>query len=483
MISKEDMPRLLRTKTDRLLIIDGSAEYDEFELISSNNFANVLLTSPKKTPRLFTNELCVTDRKLFHLIAKNGADILTGLTSNALYGLEANREQVLANGCLEYRKASDSILLGIPDVDWRLWNNNAEPLKTVAILRSELRDESRAGALGVKEYAGSRLYITTLCADIDSPKQKNIWARLLSYFGVAMEMRRNDEMANLLSAAMYAGHVRRMLSRTVSEGEDMAAMQPSLNYVEKGDAWRIATDKQREHEGAVYALYVTSPQDRRDLLLNPDYIDLHVLCESEAAVYLNGVRLGSGTEFDVTGLPLTGGVNLLLCHVAGKAHMPKISFKRAKNMPLDLGFSLSAASLKPISMEGVTYHASCNDFYSSHASFTREHFWSTIERQHPGIALHFAFPSEISMRALWFVAIKFHNEGEDLTPRAYRILAGESEDTMREVYASLSEKHMSYPRGRVYLELPTAIRAKCFTIELTESAPKELVISDMTLFE
>ena len=49
------------------------------------------------------------------------------------------------------------------------------------------------------------------------------------------------------------------------------------------------------------------------------------------------------------------------------------------------------------------------------------------------------------MRALWFVAIKFHNEGEDLTPRAYRILAGESEGSMREVYASLSEKHMSYP--------------------------------------
>ena len=87
------------------------------------------------------------------------------------------------------------------------------------------------------------------------------------------------------------------------------------------------------------------------------------------------------------------------------------------------------------------------------------------------------------MRALWFVAIKFHNEGEDLTPRAYRILAGDSEDTMREVYASLNEKSMSYPRGRVYLELPRAVRAKCFTIELTESAPKELVISDMTLFE
>ena len=204
--------------------------------------------------------------------------------------------------------------------------------------------------------------------------------------------------------------------------------------------------------------------------------------ESEAEIYLNGTRLGSGVEFDVTGLPLVGGVNLLLCRVAAKAHMPKISFKRAKNMPLDLGFALSAAALKPISMEGVTYKATCNDFYSSHASFTRDHFWSTIERQHPGIALHFAFPTEISMRALWFVAIKFHNEGEDLTPRAFRILAGEDAEHMREVYTSLTEARMSYPRGRVYVELPQAVRAKCFTLELTESAPKELVISDMTLF-
>jgi hypothetical protein len=40
---------------------------------------------------------------------------------------------------------------------------------------------------------------------------------------------------------------------------------------------------------------------------------------------------------------------------------------------------------------------------------------------------------------------------------------------------------MSYPRGRVYIELPQEIRAKCFAIELTEAAPKELVISDLTL--
>ncbi len=480
-ITKEDMPRLLRNRTDRLLILDGSAEYDELERISADNFSKVLITSPGTAPRLLTNELRVTDRKLFHLIAKNGADVATGLTSNALYGLEANREQILANGSLEHRWESDEIWLGAPNIDWRLWNNNAEPLKTVAIMRSEMRDESKTSALSVKSYAGSRLYITTLACDVDSPKLKNIWARLLSHLGVAIEMRRNDEMSNLLSAGIYTMYVRRMLTRAAMPDEDVSAVSPALNYVENGDAWRITKGKPAEN--AIYAIYVTSPQDRRDLLLNPDYIDLHVESEEEATIYLNGARVGVGRHFDVTGLPLIGGVNLLTCHVPGRGAMPRISFVRAKRMPLDLTFSLSAAALKPISMEGVRYKASCNDTYSSHASFTREHFWSTIERQHPGIKLEFTFPETVSMRALWFVAIKFHNEGEDLTPRAFRLLAGEDETSMTEVYASLTEAKMSYPRGRVYIELPAAVHAKHFCIELTEAAPKELVVSDMTLLE
>ena len=120
-----------------------------------------------------------------------------------------------------------------------------------------------------------------------------------------------------------------------------------------------------------------------------------VFREKLLQMYLNGVHLAAGTEFDVTGLPLTGGVNLLLCRVGGQAHMPKISIKRTKNMPLDLGFGLSAALLKPITMEGVTYHASCNDFYSSYASFTREHFWPPLSVSIP------------ALRCIWLSRRKF----------------------------------------------------------------------------
>jgi len=480
-ISKDDMPALLRKKTDRLLIIDGSSDYRELELISENNFARVLLTSPKRAPRLFSNELRITDRKLFQLVPKNGADCMTGLTSNALYGLEANREQIITSGCIEHFEKSEDILLGVPNIDWRLWNNNAEPLKTVAIMRSELRDESRNSALSVKKYAGSEIYISTLASDIGSLKHKNIWARLLSLLGAQIEMRRNDELTNILSAGMYGGYLRRMLSREKADGENISEVRPGLNYVESGDAWRIANQSGRPAENTLYAVYITSPQDRRDLLLNPDYIDLHVEAEAETEIYVGGTLVGKGCRFDVTGLPLIGGVNLLTAYTAEKAPMPKISFIRAKNMPLDLEFSLTGSELKPVSMEGVKYKASVNDTYSSHASFTREHFWSTNCSQEPGITLNFEFPEPISMRALWFYAIKFHNEGEDLTPRAYKFLAGADENSMTEVYASLTESKMSYPRGRVYFELPEAVTAKRFAFVLTESASKELVIADMAL--
>lgn len=484
LITKEDLVKMLRTPTDRLLIVDGSADFNRYEWISENNFRRVLITSPKVTPQLFRNELTVTDRKLFHLTASDEIEKTIGLTSNALYGLEANRETVLGEGALEYKYDTDDILLGTPDINWNCWNNVGEAIKTVAVRRSEMSDNHRIAALAKKRYAGSDLYITTLSANMDSAKVKNIWARLLSGFGIAMEMRTNDEMANLLSSGMYAVNVRKALSRTASADEDAAKAHPALNLVENGSAWRITTSKETadDTENKLYALYVTSPQDRRDLLLNPDFIDLGFSADSPAKVYLNDELLGEGDKFDITGIPLIGGINKLVVHIPGKSAFPKIEFRRVKKPVLDLTFSMYAGELKPISMNGVKWFANVNNTYSSHASFTRDHFWSTNENQRNGIALDFEFPEEITVRAFWYVAIQFHNEGTNFTPKKYRILAGPDYDHLEEVYVSLTDREMCYPRSRVFLELDKPVTAKAFRYELLEEAGKQFVMSDLTLF-
>ena len=487
LITADDLMNMLRVPTDRLLIVDGSADFDRYELISENNFRRVLITAPQKTPRLFRNELSVTGRRLYHLTADYEIEKKLGLTSNALYGLDPNRETALADNSIEFlgdRAKDTTKLLGVPDINWMCWNNVGEPVKTVAIHRSEMADNSHLSALVRKIYAGSELYITTLSTNIDSVKVKNIWARLLSGFGIEMEMRANDEIANLMSSGMYSAYVRKALSRKAGENEDISSVHPALNLVENGSAWQITSSKfvREDTENRIYALYVTSPQDRRDLLLNPDFIDLGFEAGSAAKVYLNDELIGEGEKFDVTGIPLISGINKLVVYIPGKSAFPKIEFRRVKKPMLDLTFSMYAGEMRPVSMNGVKWFANVNNTYSSHASFTREHFWSTNENQRNGIALDFEFPEEITVRAFWYVAIQFHNEGTNFTPKKYRILAGPDYDHLEEIYVSLTDREMCYPRSRVFMELDKPVTAKAFRYELLEEAGKQFVMSDLTLF-
>ena len=335
-LAADDLSGLPVIDPGRLLILDGPEAASPLASVLGR-FRRVLLASPRAVPRMFCNELRIREDKIFHLVPRNGAVPMTGLSSSALYGLESNREQILASGCLEHLSGQDGILLGVPDVDWRLWNNNAEPLKTVAVLRSELRDLSRYSAFSVLERAGTRFFVSTLSADSSSSKQRNIWARVLSALGAMPALTPASE-TGLLSADLYTDHVRMMLGRVSLTDEDPASVRPIPDEPEGDDVWRITRGERAEH--MLYALYILSPQDRSDLLRNPDQIDMEASCESEAEYYLNGTPLATGSHCKIAGLQLSGGSNCLLCRVKGSAPMPKITFRRSKHMPLDLTFSL-----------------------------------------------------------------------------------------------------------------------------------------------
>ncbi len=480
-IDRQRLSALLDEKQTRLLIVDGSAGFDRVELFSAFNFPSVLFVSPSSVPPFYRNSLRLTGRNLCHLIAREGEGDRFGLSSNALYGLEAGNEQILCRDSFECGTRED-VLFGVPDENFMAWNHVGEPLKTVAVLRTGETDSSRLAGLVRKTYAGSAIYLTTLAANTDSPKLKNIWARLLSAFGVKFGFRSGDELTDLLRSGIWAGHVKRMLCKTGAENEDLSHLRPGVNTVENGAAWRIVRESDRRRENALYALYVTSPQDRRDLLLNPDFIDLEVGAEAEVTVLLNGTPLGTGKDLTLTGIPLRSGVNLLLLSVPGSSPMPRVVFRRVKEPRLDLTFSLRAGDLVPVPMKGVRWKASVNDAYASHASFTREHFWPTTCPQEPGITLDFTFPDEVTVSGLWFYAIKFRNEGDEYLPARYRILCGPDADRLTECYASLDEKEMFYPRGRVLAEFGRTVTARTFRFELTGSKPKELVIEDLLLF-
>ncbi len=478
-ISMQQLQTMLTQPNDRLLIVDGSSGFDDFHWFSHNNFQNVLLTNPTIVPKLLVNNLELHTRNLYHLQAKGNCKALLGLDSNALYGLEPNREQIFAHQVWQCKEASDDIVLGVPNIDWRMWNHNAEPLKTVAILRGEQRDESRNAVVLCHPYAGSNLYLSTLSTDIASDKAKHIWARILSRLGAKLTMRQSDERSRLLYSAMYAGGVRKLLTRDMAAGEDLTRATPGLNRIEQGSAWCIAGDGCREN--ALYGVYVTSPQDRRDLLMNPDYIDMHLTAQSHAQVYVNGVLVGEGTDFDLTGLPLQGGVNSLVIAIQGESTMPEITFTRSAGMPLDLTFGLSDGRYTPLSMAEATFTATHNNDCAFGANFTIENYWSTNQVQQKGMKLCWSFPTAVTAGALWFASFRFDNQGSVACPARFRLQAGEEDGALTTVYESLPEAQMSYPGGRVYLEFDQPVTARYFAVELLEDATKEWLMSDVTL--
>ena len=480
-IDEAALENLLDEKQSRLLIID--APFDRFSLFSSNNFSRVFVSCLTAVPRIFRNELRMTGRNFCHLISSRDGGDSFGLSSNALYGMEAGNEQLLCRNSIEC-SYHDEILLGAPNVNFMAWNHIGEPLKTVAVSRTEDADNWLTAALVKKTYAESDIYLSTLFPNADSPKMKNIFARILSRFGVKFGMRSGDEFTDMLFSGVFAGGtVKKALARSFTEGEDLSIIRPGINTVESGSAWRIVRESSREREKTLYALYISSPQDRRDLLLNPDYINAEISAASDCTVYLNGEVLGTGKDLKLTGIPLASGTNRMVLAVPGSSPMPKVSFIRVKSPRLDLAFSLRADRLAPIPMKGITWKGSVNPDYASHASFTRDHFWPTNCSQRPGITLDFTFPEEITARGLRFYSVKFRNDGDPYLPAGFRILAGPDPDHLAPVWESLSEKEMFYPRARVFVEFGKTVTARSFRIELTASAPREFVVEDLLLFK
>ena len=265
----------------------------------------------------------------------------------------------------------------------------------------------------------------------------------------------------------------------MAAGEDLTRATPGLNRIEQGSAWCMAGDGCREN--ALYGVYVTSPQDRRDLLMNPDYIDMHLTAQSHAQVYVNGVLVGEGTDFDLTGLPLQGGVNSLVIAIQGESTLPEITFTRSAGMPLDLTFGLSDGRYTPLSMAEATFTATHNNNCAFGANFTIENYWSTNQVQQKGMKLCWSFPATVTAGALWFASFRFDNQGSVACPAHFRLLAGEEEGALTTVYESLPEAQMSYPGGRVYLEFDQPVTARYFAVELLEDASKEWLMSDVTL--
>lgn len=134
----------------------------------------------------------IRQQNCYHLTASRDVKRWLGVYGLGLYGLESGKEQVLSEYVLEDCKDGLERLLCLPGTDWRMWNNNAEALKTVASYRSEQGGGREGCVLARKKTDHGEIYYSTLGTDKGNGKQRYLLERLLVALGTALEGGRNE---------------------------------------------------------------------------------------------------------------------------------------------------------------------------------------------------------------------------------------------------------------------------------------------------
>lgn len=480
-VDRGQLASLLTKKQDALLIVDGSADISWLKGISANNFARVLVMNLQKAPEMFAYDFAVTNKTSCHLKAASTDAVVAGMYSNNLYGLSEGNQAQLGVNLLEYKHPSDNILLGLPSVDWRMWNQNAEYLKTVSVYKGELEDYSRFSALSRHDYAGSAIYFCQLSLQLQNKKIKHLLVRILSALNTGIEFAKNAALEELLTSGIYGATLNRALCKSIKADEDVLALKPGLNRVENGEAWKAVSREDSLPGKYALTVFVYSPSDRTDLLLNPDTVELVVTAEKGCELILNGEKIGEGESIKINSITLTSGWNTLMLVCRNGGPIPDLKFTRYDLSKLDLRFSLYGHDVQLIGLTGATLYSENQPNNTRKAISGKEDFWISDGEQREGIDFDIQLETPATCKALYFSCVTSDIAGANYTPKCFDILAGDSMDSLEKVYGAMFEDRMSYNGGKVFIDLGDGVTARCFKIALKTNALKPLVISDLTL--
>lgn len=314
-VDEERLLLLMERKQDGLLFADGGMDLGFLSNINRNNFDTVVIAGLTNPPKEWSWELDVTDRRTYQAYPAEPAVEAFGVYGTGLYGLTVGEECVIGRRLLEYRMRpkEHTIMWGVPDIDWRMWNNDPEQLKTVSLYRSEQTDNSRLSVLSLHHRGESEIWINQLETDMGHPKLRMLWKRFLGGLGAGYPKEKEKEAQR---ESVYDG---------------------ALMCLWKEENGAKITGRGRISRGT-FGCRIYSPQERTDFLYNPDMIHMEIHARAKLAVYLNGRLLGEGTEMRFTSIGLRAGGNTLLLTASEIQEFPKIVFERANGEALDLKF-------------------------------------------------------------------------------------------------------------------------------------------------
>lgn len=176
-------------KTD-FLLVDGSSSEIRNTTTLKNAVDNVLgqggtvwiwNITPVGAPavsQLLGQEVSAEPRQASSFIVKQNVPLLAGLDNAKLYFSEDDDWRQIDYSLSGALVSSAQVVLEACPADWRMWNYQAEPVKTAALYRSEAEHTTPLAAIAVVSLAKGRVILCNLNPQIRSTKKSEVVARL-----------------------------------------------------------------------------------------------------------------------------------------------------------------------------------------------------------------------------------------------------------------------------------------------------------------
>jgi hypothetical protein len=439
-------------------------------------------------PLAFKGRVGVQNTSLNQLVKADNDSAIDCIHDGDLYGLEAGNEIAISEKPIYiYDKCFAKGLLKIASINWVQWNMQGEDKKTAAILRDEMAQKPDLYGLVKLEMNGMDIYISQFNCNADNYKSKKLACMLLTNLGVGIKTKEIDEFSIVLNDGIYDNNVKKALILGPFEGLEPKTVSPALNKCEGGHFWNIAEIGNKGAKGRfLYGIYVYSPSDRTDLLLNPDLISLHIKSQFEKSLYLNHEPVAQGKEISINGLRLRAGWNIIVLSEdrAGEiADSPSVVFTRKDNRPLDLIFSFDVPGISEIPNDKWVLHSNFRGEDCQKALEGRGSMWDSEASQAPG--MYFL----IDLNGVYNVA-KLQFSGKILqsdhiqwnTPRCFAIYSSLDGEAWEAVCKVPNEELLTVVDGKLIMNFQPH-KARYLKLSIDDVANKRLMISELKIFE
>jgi beta-galactosidase len=324
---------------------------------------------------LLPTPLTVSKRVASSLLAVGDNPLTANLSAADLYFSELRPSTITELGLGGPLAEQGTVLLKAADVDWTLWNKQAEYAKTAMIVRSEREAKPPGAVLVEKKIGAGRLLATTLPASPRITKAEKVDRTLLANLGVPLEggMDAGKPLlkTGILVRALACGYF------PVPSIKETAGVNPvdpaSDNIREKtktGDReWKKVEQENgnfnvqdlklqgfQSNIAAYLSFWVYSPRPLDNLLLEPNMpvVNLETAQNDAVQAWLNGkpvinnIRTGpaEGGKSVAEGLKLQQGWNHILIKLTRAAGGWDFTARLTSNQP-EFIIQLDSALEKP----------------------------------------------------------------------------------------------------------------------------------------